>query len=44
MFFTFFGVNRFVAGDCLEFMRKPTLQRDYLAYIEQTIGLKLSPP
>ena len=27
-----------------EFMRKPESQRDYLRFIEQTTGLKLSPP
>ena len=33
-----------VAGVGPEFVRKPESQRDYLTFIEQTTGLRLSPP
>ena len=33
-----------VAGAGPEFMREPESQREYLAFIEQTTGLRLSPP
>ena len=32
-----------IAGVGPEFMRKPESQREYLAFIEQTTGLRLSP-
>ena len=43
-----FRVNQLLGALCMgpggpEFMRKPESQRDYLGFIEQTTGLKLSP-
>ena len=43
VFHLFFFLAAGAAGVGPEFMRKPESQRDYLAFIEQTTGLRLSP-
>ena len=43
VFHLFFFLAAGAAGVGPEFMRKPESQRDYLAFIEQTTGLSLSP-
>ena len=43
VFHLFGALTAGLAGGCIEFMRKPESQRDYLSFIEQATGIRLSP-
>tara|TARA_B100000524_G_scaffold301919_1_gene176646 strand:- start:325 stop:492 length:168 start_codon:yes stop_codon:yes gene_type:complete len=43
VFHLFGALTAGLAGGGIEFMRKPESQRDYLSFIEQATGIRLSP-